>query len=128
MFAYFIIRTFQLVFSAGTIFFSHNKSAGTVFRLVFSAKRTGPKNLSKQKLNEVRLIGSHDTALKDDIEKQLEEHPRNPPLKLEELEGCWAHSDQCVVLGIYRTLFTYFSLFSLPIDPVLQYILHASGN
>jgi Leucine-rich repeat (LRR) protein len=46
------------------------------------------KNLSKQKLKEVRLIGSHDTALKDDIEKQLEEHPRKPPLKLEELEGC----------------------------------------
>ncbi|CAD6257371.1 unnamed protein product [Miscanthus lutarioriparius] len=45
------------------------------------------KNLSKQKLKEVRLISSHDTALKDDIEKQLEEHPRNPPLKLEELEG-----------------------------------------
>jgi hypothetical protein len=50
-------------------------------------KFTEIKNLSKQKLNEVRLIGSHDTALKDDIEKQLEEHPRNPPLKLEELEG-----------------------------------------
>jgi hypothetical protein len=46
------------------------------------------KNLSKQKLKEVRLIGSHDTALKDDIEKQLKEHPREPPLKLEELEGC----------------------------------------
>ena len=32
-------------FSVGTVFFSHNKSAGTVFRLVFSAKRTGPKLL-----------------------------------------------------------------------------------
>ena len=41
MFACLIIRTFQLVFSVGTIFFSHNKSAGTMFRLVFSAKRTG---------------------------------------------------------------------------------------
>ena len=29
-------------FSVGTVFFSHNKSVGTVFRLVFSAKRTGP--------------------------------------------------------------------------------------
>ena len=37
-----IIRLFQLVFSAGTVFFSHNKSAGTVFQLVFSAKWTGP--------------------------------------------------------------------------------------
>jgi len=42
MFVSFIIHTFQLVFSAGTTFFSHDKSAGTVFRFVFSAKRTGP--------------------------------------------------------------------------------------
>ena len=42
MFVCFIIHTFELVFSAGTVFFSHTKSAGTVFRLVFSAKRTGP--------------------------------------------------------------------------------------
>jgi len=41
MFASLIIHTFQLIFSAGTMFFSHNKSAGTVFRLIFSAKRTG---------------------------------------------------------------------------------------
>ena len=40
LFACFIIRTFQLVFSAGTVFSSHSKSAGTVFRLVLSAKRT----------------------------------------------------------------------------------------
>jgi len=44
MFASLIIRLFQLVFSAGIVFFSHNKSAGTVFRLVFSAKR---KQISK---------------------------------------------------------------------------------
>jgi len=48
LFVSLIIRTFQLVFSAGTLFFSHNKSAGTVFRLVFSAKRTGPMYLSWQ--------------------------------------------------------------------------------
>ena len=42
MFVSFIIRLFQLIFSAGTVFFSHNKSAGTVFRLVFPAKGTGP--------------------------------------------------------------------------------------
>ena len=43
MFASLIIRTFQLVFSAGTIFSSRNKSDETVFRLVFFfAKRTGP--------------------------------------------------------------------------------------
>ena len=42
LFACLIIRTFQLVFSAGTVFFSHDKSGGTVFQLVCSAKRTGP--------------------------------------------------------------------------------------
>ena len=40
MFVCVIIRTFRLVFLAGTTFFSHNKSAGTVFQLVFSVKRT----------------------------------------------------------------------------------------
>ena len=37
---------FQLVFSAGTMFFSHNKSAGTVFSAWFSAKRTRPLSSS----------------------------------------------------------------------------------
>ena len=37
LFASLIIRLFQLAFSAGTVFFSRNKSAGTMFRLVFSA-------------------------------------------------------------------------------------------
>ena len=41
MLASLIIRLFQLVFLVGKVFFSHNKSARTVFRLVFSAKRTG---------------------------------------------------------------------------------------
>ena len=43
LFSSFIIRLFQLIFSAGTVFFSHNISTETVFRLVFFfAKRTGP--------------------------------------------------------------------------------------
>ena len=33
---------FQLLFLVETAFFSHNKLAGTMFWLVFSAKRTGP--------------------------------------------------------------------------------------
>ena len=41
MFASLIIRTFQLVFSVRTVFFSHNKSARIVFWLVFSAKQKG---------------------------------------------------------------------------------------
>ena len=42
LFASLIIRLFQLIFLAGTVFFSHNKSAETVFWLVFSAKQTVP--------------------------------------------------------------------------------------
>ena len=42
LFAFLIIRLFQLVFSAEIVFFSHNKSAGIVFQLIFSAKQTGP--------------------------------------------------------------------------------------
>ena len=40
----------QLVFLARTVFFSHNKSTRIVFRLVFSAKRTGG-------LRDVKLLG-----------------------------------------------------------------------
>jgi hypothetical protein len=35
--------SFQLVFSAETIFFSHNKSANGVFQLTYQYSRTGPK-------------------------------------------------------------------------------------
>ena len=38
--AYFIIRTIQLIFSAKTVFFSHNNSARTVFFSQVSAGRT----------------------------------------------------------------------------------------
>ena len=37
-----INRLFQLGFLAGIMFFSHNKSTETAFRLIFLAKRTGP--------------------------------------------------------------------------------------
>ena len=36
-----IIRIFQFVFVTKTVFFSHNKSVGTVFQIVFSGKRMG---------------------------------------------------------------------------------------
>ena len=39
-FASFIIYSFQLIFLAEIMFFSHNKSDGTVLLFVFSAKRT----------------------------------------------------------------------------------------
>ena len=47
-----IIYTFQLVFSAGTMFFSHNKSAGTMFRLIFSVKWTGQEIASANRRPE----------------------------------------------------------------------------
>jgi hypothetical protein len=44
-----IIRLFQLVFSAGTVFFSHNKSANNVFQPAYQHSRTGP-------LSSIRLV------------------------------------------------------------------------
>jgi hypothetical protein len=37
-----IIHTFQLVFSARTVFFSHNKSANSVFQPAYQHSRTEP--------------------------------------------------------------------------------------
>jgi hypothetical protein len=42
LFTWPIIRLFQLVFSAGTIFFSHNKSTNSVFQPAYQPRRTGP--------------------------------------------------------------------------------------
>jgi hypothetical protein len=42
LFACLIIRTFQLVFSIGTVFFCHNKSANITFSYGFSVKQAGP--------------------------------------------------------------------------------------
>jgi hypothetical protein len=50
LFACLIICTFQLIFSARTVFFSHNKSANSTFSHDFSAKRTGPNHVSKHEL------------------------------------------------------------------------------
>jgi hypothetical protein len=43
MFIRLIIRTFQLVFSVGIVFFSHNKSANSVSQPAYQHSRTGPK-------------------------------------------------------------------------------------
>jgi hypothetical protein len=37
-----IIRPFQLLFLARTVFFSHNKSANSVFQPAYQHSRTGP--------------------------------------------------------------------------------------
>jgi len=41
LFVFLIIRLFQLVFSDETVFFSHNKSAEIMFRLVFFSEANG---------------------------------------------------------------------------------------
>ena len=60
MFVSLIICLFQLVFLAETVFFSHNKSAGTVFLLVFSAKRTGPQGGDGKKNSPTNIYGDED--------------------------------------------------------------------
>jgi hypothetical protein len=42
LFIWLIICTFQLVFSAGIVFFSHNKLANSVFQPAYQRSRTGP--------------------------------------------------------------------------------------
>jgi hypothetical protein len=45
MFIRLIIRLFQLIFSAGTVFFSHNKSANSIFQPAYQHSRTAPRFL-----------------------------------------------------------------------------------
>jgi hypothetical protein len=40
LFIWLIIRLIQLIFSAGTIFFSHKKSANSVFQPAYNSSRT----------------------------------------------------------------------------------------
>jgi hypothetical protein len=42
LFIWLIIRLFKLIFSAGTVFFSHNKSANNIFQPAYQHSRTGP--------------------------------------------------------------------------------------
>jgi hypothetical protein len=48
LFIWLIIRLIQLVFSAGTIFFSHRKSANSVFQPAYNSSRTGPMGIFSQ--------------------------------------------------------------------------------
>jgi hypothetical protein len=56
LFIWLIIRLIQLVFSAETVFFSHKKSANSVFQPAYNSSRTGhsqsectdPKNNSME--------------------------------------------------------------------------------
>jgi hypothetical protein len=42
LFIWLIIRLIQLVFSAGTVFFSHKKSGNSVFQSAYNFSRTAP--------------------------------------------------------------------------------------
>jgi hypothetical protein len=44
LFIWLIIRLIQLVFSAGIVFFSHKKSANSIFQPTYNSSRTGPLN------------------------------------------------------------------------------------
>ena len=59
LFASLIIRLFQLFF-AGTVFFSHNKSAEKVFRLVFSVKRTEPIDIEDEDIRNTNYQVTRD--------------------------------------------------------------------
>jgi hypothetical protein len=48
-----IIRLFQLIFSAATIFFSHNKSANSVFQPAYQHSRTAPTTERSYLLGDV---------------------------------------------------------------------------
>jgi hypothetical protein len=50
MFIRLIIRLFQLVFSARTVFFSHNKSANSVFQPAYQPSRMGPEWIERLRL------------------------------------------------------------------------------
>jgi hypothetical protein len=47
LFIWLIIRLIQFVFSAGTVFFSHKKSANSVFQPAYNSSRTAPLMLIK---------------------------------------------------------------------------------
>jgi hypothetical protein len=44
LFIWLIIRLIQLVFSAGTVFFSHKKSVNSIFQPAYNSSRTAPKH------------------------------------------------------------------------------------
>jgi hypothetical protein len=46
LFIWLIIHLIRLVFSAGTVFFSHKKSANGVFQPAYNSSRTGPSCLT----------------------------------------------------------------------------------
>jgi hypothetical protein len=57
LFIWLIIRLIQLVFSAGTVFFSQKKSANSVFQPAYNYSRTGPiSNLLHDGFSKLGLL------------------------------------------------------------------------
>jgi hypothetical protein len=70
LFIWLIIRLIQLVFSAGTVFFSHKKSANSVFQPAYNSSRTGPSSHPRS-----------DTAINGQVmSNTILQHASNQPL------------------------------------------------
>jgi len=54
--------SFSACFSARMVFFSRNKSVGTMFRLIFSAKLTGPESDMENKADHLTVYKTIHTA------------------------------------------------------------------
>jgi hypothetical protein len=57
LFIWLIIRLIQLVFSAETVFFSHKKSANSVFQPAYNSSRTAPTSLPRLPVMRVCAAG-----------------------------------------------------------------------
>jgi hypothetical protein len=89
-----IIHLFQLVFSAGIVFFSHNKSANNVFQPAYQHSRTGPLLDSMS----VRLI-------KVPLGNQTRPKPSFPPFYLAAARA--GHFGAAGVVRIQNTCFFF---------------------
>jgi hypothetical protein len=73
LFTWLIIRLIRLVFSVGIVFFSHKKSATSVFQPAYISSRTGPKNTASENkkrdcttsILDLDYIGHHRTSRKE---------------------------------------------------------------
>jgi hypothetical protein len=52
LFIWLIIRPIQLVFSARTVFFSHKKSANSIFQPAYNSSRTTPVRVPRRRRGE----------------------------------------------------------------------------
>jgi hypothetical protein len=65
LFIWLIIRLIQLVFSAGTVFFSHKKSANSVFQPAYNSSRTAPLEIKRRSKTLKKLCGEDGEPQRD---------------------------------------------------------------